>query len=628
MDLLRLTTAGSVDDGKSTLIGRLLYDAKAIFEDQLDAVAQASKSRGKGDLDLALLTDGLRAEREQGITIDVAYRYFATPTRKFIIADTPGHVQYTRNMVTGASTADLAIVLVDARRGVLTQSKRHGFIASLLGIEHLVVCVNKMDLVDYDETVFAAIEDAYTDFSAKLDIQDIVFIPVSALHGDNVVDRSDQMPWYSGATLLHYLDHVNVAADQNLVDFRFPVQTVIRPDQHFRGYAGTVASGVVRPGEPVVTLPAGTTSHIKDVVTFDGALDEARAGQAVVLTLEDDIDVGRGAMLARPGNLPQVASELEAMVCWMGEEPLDPSRRYLLQHTTREVQALVDEVVYRVDVDTLHRETVATLALNDIGRVRLAVAQPLFFDPYTRNAETGAFILVDPFSNATVAAGMIRGAARTLEEVAQPAREEERTSPHVVWEEPGVPRAAREARNGHQAAIVWFTGLSGSGKTTVAQALEQRLFAAGVQTAHLDGDRLRHGLSSDLGFLPSDREENLRRVGEVSRLLFESGLVVLCSFVSPYRASRESIRALFPEKRFIEVFVDVSLEVAKERDPKGLYEKAEKGEIESFTGVSAPYEAPEAPALVLQTDKESVEESVKKVWAVLVDAGIIPAQPA
>ncbi|MGB3544964.1 sulfate adenylyltransferase subunit CysN, partial [Rubrivirga sp.] len=422
MDLLRFTTAGSVDDGKSTLIGRLLYDSKSIFEDQLAAVEDASKARGMTDDDdvpnLALLTDGLRAEREQGITIDVAYRYFATPRRKFIIADTPGHVQYTRNMVTGASTADLAIILLDAKRGVQTQSRRHGFIASLLGIPHVVVAVNKMDLVDYDEAVFDRIRDAYTEFAAKLDVRSLEFIPVSALRGDNVVDRSNRMPWYQGSTLLHYLEHVNVAGDLNLRDFRFPVQTVIRPDQSFRGFAGTVASGVVRPGDEVLALPAGTRSRVQAVTTFDGDLDEGRAGEAVVVTLEDEIDVSRGDMVVRPQNLPQVETGLEAMVCWMSETPLQPDRHYLLRHTTREVKAFVDQVVYRVDVDTLHREDVPTLALNDIGRVRITTAAPLFFDPYRVNHETGAFILIDAFSNATVAAGMIRGAAQSADEVA------------------------------------------------------------------------------------------------------------------------------------------------------------------------------------------------------------------
>ena len=642
MDLLRFTTAGSVDDGKSTLIGRLLYDTKSIFEDQMAAVEEASRTRGMTDDDdvpnLALLTDGLRAEREQGITIDVAYRYFATPKRKFIIADTPGHVQYTRNMVTGASTADLAIVLLDAKRGVQTQSKRHGFIASLLGIPHIVVAVNKMDLVDYRQDVFDAIRREYLDFTAKLDVTDIEFIPVSALRGDNVVDRSDAMPWYEGATLLHHLEHVNVAGDRNLRDFRFPVQTVIRPDQSFRGFAGTLASGAIRPGEEVLALPAGTRSRVQTVTTFSGDLDQAQAGDAVVLTLEDEIDVSRGDMLVRAGNLPQVETSIEAMVCWMAEEPLQRDRHYLLRHTTREVKAFVDALVYRVDVDTLHRESAETLGLNDIGRIRVTTAAPLFFDPYRVNHETGAFVLIDPYSNATVAAGMIRGAVQSADEVASRAARLERSadaalaagltrpvSPNVTWEGLNVPREAREARQGHQAAVLWFTGLSGSGKSTVARALERGLFEAGVRTMLLDGDQVRHGLSGDLGFSPDDRRENVRRVGEAARLFFESGAVTLCTFVSPYRADRDRVRALVPEGRFFEVFVDVDVETARARDPKGVYAKAARGEIEGLTGVSAPYEAPEAPEVTLPTKDLSVAEAVAAVRQALVDAGILPA---
>ncbi len=646
MDLLRFTTAGSVDDGKSTLIGRLLYDSKSIFEDQLEAVEEASKSRGMdedGIPNLALLTDGLRAEREQGITIDVAYRYFATPRRKFIIADTPGHVQYTRNMVTGASTADLAVILVDAKRGVQTQSKRHAFIASLLGIPHVVVAVNKMDLVDFSEEVFDAIVDEFTAFADKLDLRDVDFIPVSALRGDNVVDRSEAMPWYQGSTLLHHLEHVNVSGDRNLRDFRFPVQTVIRPDQTFRGFAGTIASGTIRPGEEVLALPAGTRSTVTAVTTFEGDLDEGRAGEAVVVTLADEIDVSRGDMLVRPGNLPTVGTAVEAMMCWMAEEPLQPNRHYILRHTTREVKAFVDQIVYRVDVDTLHREDAEALGLNDIGRVRVTTAAPLFFDPYRQSKPTGAFILIDPYSNATVAAGMIRGASQSPDEVAGRAAQLERSadaasaegtsgeaeapdrevSPNVVWEGLNIPRAEREAKQGHQAAVLWFTGLSGSGKTTVAREVERRLFDAGIKTMLLDGDQVRHGLSGDLGFSPADRRENNRRVGEVARLFFETGAVTLCTFVSPYRADRDRVRDLVPAGRYFEVFVDVDVETAKERDPKGIYAKAEAGEIPNLTGISAPYEAPEQPELTLKTGEMSVDEAVGTVLAMLAEAGVV-----
>ncbi len=638
MDLLRFTTAGSVDDGKSTLIGRLLYDSKAIFEDQLDAIEQASLNRGEDGVNLALLTDGLRAEREQGITIDVAYRYFATPKRKFIIADTPGHVQYTRNMVTGASTADLAVVLIDARHGVLTQSKRHGFIASLLRIPHVVVAVNKMDLVEFSQEVFAKIEREYTAFSAKLDITDITFIPVSALKGDNVVDRSEHMDWYHGPTFLHHLEHVNIASDRNLIDFRFPVQAVIRPHQNFRGYAGTIVSGVIRPKEEVMALPSGKTSRIKEVTTFEGDLGEAGAGTPVVITIEDEIDISRGDMLVRPGNIPQVDNEVGAMICWMSEEPLDRNRHYVLQHSTREVKAFVDEVSYRVDVDTLHREDADTLQLNDIGRVQITTAQPLFFDPYRVNQETGAFILVDPFSHNTVAAGMIRGATRTAEEVGeraahlsrsalQEARKELR-SPNVVWEGLNIPREEREAAGKHGAAVVWFTGLSGSGKTTVARVLERRLFGAGVKTMLLDGDYVRHGLCGDLGFSASDRAENIRRVGEVARLFFEQGSVVLCTFVSPYSEDRARARALVPESRFFEIFVDVDLDTARDRDPKGLYAKSDQGEIANLTGVTSPYEAPANPELMLKTADMSIEEAADVVLEALKSAGIIKSNHA
>ena len=638
MDLLRFTTAGSVDDGKSTLIGRLLYDSKSIFEDQMEAVAEASKDRGMDDdgvPNLALLTDGLRAEREQGITIDVAYRYFATPRRKFIIADTPGHVQYTRNMVTGASTADLAVILVDAKRGVQTQSKRHAFIASLLGIPHVVVAVNKMDLVDYSEEVFDAIVDEFSAFAGKLDLRDIDFIPVSALKGDNVVDRSENMDWYEGSTMLHHLEHVSLTGDKNLRDFRFPVQTVIRPDQTFRGFAGTVASGAIRPGEEILALPAGTRSTVESITTLNGDLDEARAGEAVVLTLTDEIDVSRGDMLVRPQNVPEVETGIEAMMCWMAEEPLQSNRHYILRHTTREVKAFVDEIVYRVDVNTLHREDSDTLQLNEIGRVRVTTAAPLFFDPYRQAKATGAFVLIDPYSNATVAAGMIRGAAQSPDEIAGRAARLERSadaaaasearqvSPNVVWEGLNIPREEREAAQGHQAAVLWFTGLSGSGKTTVAREVERRLFDSGIKTMLLDGDQVRHGLNGDLGFSAGDRRENVRRIGEVARLFFESGAVTLCTFVSPYRTDRDRVRALVPEGRFIEIHVDVDVETAQERDPKGIYAKAQAGEITNLTGIDAPYEAPEAPELTLKTADQSVQDAVEAVLAALAEAGIV-----
>ncbi|HEX5726022.1 MAG TPA: adenylyl-sulfate kinase [Longimicrobiaceae bacterium] len=613
-DLLRFTTAGSVDDGKSTLIGRLLYETGAVPEDQLEAVHAASRRRGESYLNLALLTDGLRAEREQNITIDVAYRYFATPRRRFIIADTPGHLQYTRNMVTGASTAELAVVLVDARKGVLTQSRRHGFLSSLLGIPHVVVAVNKMDLVDYAEEVFEAIAAEYRDFSARLEVPDLAFVPVSALYGDNVVEKSARMPWYAGATLLHHLETVNVGAGRNLVDFRFPVQYVVRPHQDFRGLAGRVASGTVGPGEEVVVLPGGRTSRVRSVETADGPLAEAVAGDSVLLTLEDELDVGRGDMVVRRRNLPTVAAHLDALVCWLGERPLDPAAAYLLVHTTRTVQAFVTEVVYRIDVDTLHREPARTLEMNDIGRLQLAAAQPLCFDPYARNHATGSFILVDPHTHATVAAGMIRGEAQA------PPRA---VSPDVAWEEWNVPRAEREARNGHRAAVLWFTGLPGSGKSTIARALERSLFAAGCQTMLLDGDQVRHGLCGDLGFSAADRAENLRRAGEAARLFFEQGSIVLCTFVSPFAADRERVRRLLPPGRFLEVHVRASVETCAARDPKGLYARAARGELAGLTGVDAPYEAPDAPEIVADTEAEDVDAIASAILQRLRDEGIL-----
>ncbi len=626
MDLLRFTTAGSVDDGKSTLIGRLLLDTKNIFEDQLEAVERASRLRGEDYVDLALYTDGLRAEREQRITIDVAYRFFATPRRKFIIADTPGHIQYTRNMVTGASTAELAIILIDAQKGVVTQSKRHGFIASLLQIPHVLVAVNKMDLVGYDEGVFQRIAADYSAFASKLSAPSLTFIPISALLGDNVVQRSAAMPWYDGPSLLHHLEHVNVGASRNLVDFRFPVQMAVRPSAGFRGFAGQIASGVIRPGEEVVVLPSGRASRVRSIVAYDGELAEAAAGDSVLLTLEDEIDVSRGDMIVRAGNLPQASSTLQCTLCWMSEEPLDPRTPYILQHTTRQVRAHVDQLTYRIDVDTLHREPAQTLGLNEIGRARLTTTQPLFFDSYQINRATGNFILIDPYSNNTVAAGMIRRADQEVADLTVanlPEKLATVRSSNVVWERTAISQEQRQQRHGHQAAVLWFTGLSGSGKSTIARLLERRLWAAGCETFYLDGDNVRHGLNGDLGFSPADRKENIRRVGEVARLAFEHGHLVLCTFISPFRADRRFARSLLPEGRFVEVYVKCDLEVAKRRDPKGLYAKALAGEIKEFTGVSSPYEEPEAAELVVESDLISAEDAVEAILAELAACGII-----
>src|SRR6056297_710890 len=626
MDVLRFTTAGSVDDGKSTLIGRLFYDTQQIFEDKLEEIKRNTQ-RDDDELELALLTDGLRSEREQGITIDVAYRYFSTPNRKFIIADTPGHEQYTRNMVTGASTASLAVELIDARNGVIEQTRRHAFIASLLQIPYMIVAVNKMDLVDYSEERFREIVEEFQAFSDELDIKDITFIPISALKGDNVVEESDNMSWYKGSTLLHRLETVRPEADRNQVDFRFPVQNVIRPHQDFRGFAGQVASGKIRPGEEIVELPSKRTSHVESITTLDGEMEEAGPGDSVVISLTDEIDVSRGSMLVRSRNRPEaVTRQVDADLCWMNEEAMRKDRPYVLQHTTRRTQAYVSKIVYRTNVETFHREEAETFELNDIGRVELETADPLFIDPYKMNRSTGSFILIDPDTNDTVAAGMIRGEAEDVapygghETVTS---EERETSPNVVWEGLNIPREEREEKNDHKAAVVWLTGLSGSGKSTIGKKLEERLFERDCQTMLLDGDNVRHGLSGDLGFSPNDRKENIRRVGEVARLFFEQGNVTLCTFISPYQEDRDRARELVDEDRFFEVHVDCPLEVCKERDTKGLYEKAEKGEIANFTGVSAPYEAPDNPEVVVHSDEDDVDACVDQIIAALEENGII-----
>lgn len=626
--LLRLVTTGSVDDGKSTLIGRLLYETKAVYEDQLAAVERTSKKKGQDDVDLSLLLDGLSAEREQGITIDVAYRYFETATRKFIIADCPGHEQYTRNMVTGASTAELAIILIDARNGVMTQSRRHGLLVSLLQVPHLVVAVNKMDAVGYSQAVFDEIVATYEAFSDKLDIHDITYIPVSALKGDNVTEKSANMPWYDGAPLLHHLEHAHVSQDRNLIDTRFPVQYVIRPHQDFRGFAGRMISGTFRPGEEIVALPSGRTSRIKSIVTYDGDVQEAFPPQSVTLTLTDEVDISRGDMIVRKNNLPQVSNNISATLCWMSErDPLSLNTSYYLKHTTRTVRAFVSRIVYKIDVNTLHREQADTLHLNEIARIELKTSLPLFFDSYKANRGTGSFILIDPVTQNTVAAGMIREAVRTIDEVVEKpstqAETPQKKSPNTIWAGWNIPREQRETRHGHQGAVLWLTGLSGSGKSTVAKRLEKQLFDSGCQTMLLDGDLLRHGLNGDLGFSDRDRSENIRRAAEVARLFFEAGHLVICTFISPFIKDRAFARGLVADGRFFEVFVKCDLEVCKRRDPNGLYKKALSGEIKEFTGISSPYEAPETPELIVETDLQSVDDIVERIVALLRERQII-----
>ncbi|MCG8525430.1 MAG: sulfate adenylyltransferase subunit CysN [Opitutales bacterium] len=603
-DMLRFLTCGSVDDGKSTLIGRLLYDSQMIYEDQLAAVMKDSKVHGTTDeeFDPALLTDGLKAEREQGITIDVAYRYFSTERRSFIICDSPGHEQYTRNMATGASHCDLAIVLIDARHGVMAQTKRHSFIASLLGIKHLVVAVNKMDAVDYSEEVYEQIRKDYVAFAAKFENINIHFIPMSALKGDNVVERSENMDWFDGRPLLSYLENVEVAADRNLIDFRFPVQYVLRPNLNFRGFAGTIVSGVVRVGDAISVNPSGKTTKVKEIVTYDGKIDEAFAPMAVTLTTEDEVDISRGDILSHPNNRPHTESGFDAQVVWMNEVSLKSGKNYLMKAGTQTVPVTLDGVRYKFDINNLNREDTDTLEMNEIGRIGFTAHRAFSFDTYSRIQKTGSFILIDQLSNATVAAGMI---------IEQRAQEKKEVSGehNINWEKGMVSQEERETLMGHKASTIWLTGLSGSGKSTIAQILESKLVAAGKKAYILDGDNIRHGLNRDLGFKPEDRKENIRRIAEVAALLNDAGIIVITAFISPYQEDRDMARSIVNRRLedssgsvFHEIHVDTPIEVCEARDVKGLYAKARKGEIQNFTGITAPYEVPESPELSVSTE--------------------------
>jgi bifunctional enzyme CysN/CysC len=613
-EMLRIATAGSVDDGKSTLIGRLLYETKSIFEDQLESIERTSQKRGDEGTDLALLTDGLRAEREQGITIDVAHRYFATPKRKFVIADTPGHIQYTRNMVTGASNANLALLLVDARKGVLEQTRRHALLSSLLRVPHLVLCVNKMDLVDYDCHVYEEIREEFTNFAAKLEITDLTFVPISALAGDNVVTRSPNMTWFEGQPLLGQLEDVHIASDRNLVDNRFPVQYVIRPqtgpDRDYRGFAGSVVGGIFSTGDDVMVLPSKRTSKIAGIDTPTGPVTEAFPPM-------DEIDISRGDMICRPSNQPTSQQTFEAMICWFDETTtLQTGIPYQLKHTTKWVAAEVEALRYQLDVDTLHSDrTAQTLEVNDIGRVAIHTASPLFFDTYRLNRTTGSFILVDPSSDLTVAAGMIIGASGETAEVPLPV-DEAPVATNITFHPSRLTREERWGALKTSGATVWMTGLSGSGKSTIATAVEHTLVSSGQAAFMLDGDNLRHGLNSNLGFSPEDRAENVRRVGEMAKTLAEAGTVSIVSLVSPYAADRDKVRAAHESAGipFYEVFVDTPLAECERRDPKGLYAKARAGEITDLTGVGSPYEAPATPELVTDPD---LETAVRQVIALL-----------
>ncbi|MBD5802695.1 Bifunctional enzyme CysN/CysC [Azoarcus sp. Aa7] len=610
--LLRFITCGSVDDGKSTLIGRLLYESKMLFEDQLAAVEADSKKYGtQGDaIDFALLVDGLAAEREQGITIDVAYRFFSTDKRKFIVADTPGHEQYTRNMVTGASTADAAILMVDARKGILTQTRRHSYLISLLGIRHVVVAVNKMDLVDYSEKVYRQIVQDYRVFAAQLGLADVTFIPMSAFKGDNITGPSETMPWYRGTTLMGYLETVEVDDTRmQRTPFRLPVQWVNRPNLDFRGFAGTVASGAIAPGDRIRVQPSGKESTVARIVTRDGDLDRAVAGQSITLTLADEVDISRGDVISTVEAPAEVADQFECTITWMHDEPMLAGRPYLLKIGAKTVTATVTDIKYQVNVNTLEHVAAKTLELNAIGVCNLSLDRPVAFDPHRDNRDTGGFILIDRLSNTTVGAGLLHFALRRAH--------------NIHLQHVDVDKAARAALKHQKSCMLWFTGLSGAGKSSIANLVEKKLHALGHHTYLLDGDNVRHGLNKDLGFTDADRVENIRRVAEVAKLMVDAGLVVLTAFISPFRSERQMARALVGEGEFVEIFVDTPLEVAEQRDVKGLYKKARRGELKNFTGIDSPYEAPEDAEIRLETTRLSLEAAADAVIAALRQRGII-----
>jgi len=609
--LLRFLTCGSVDDGKSTLIGRLLYDTKLIFEDQLVTLEKDSRKHGTtgDDFDFALLVDGLEAEREQGITIDVAYRFFTTDKRSFIVADTPGHEQYTRNMATGASNSDLAVILIDARKGVLTQTKRHSYICSLLGIRHVVVAVNKIDLVDHSGATFHRILADYLEFARGLHFQSIAAIPMSARFGDNVTSHSTKMPWYEGPTLLEHLEGIDIDRDVLAKPFRLPVQWVNRPNLDFRGFSGTVASGTIRPGDRVTVAASGKESTVARLVTYDGDLQEARPGDPVTITLTDEIDVARGDVLSRNTERPEVTDQFAAHILWMSDEPMLPGRSYLIRIGTKFVPARITALKHKVDVNTLEHLAGRTLALNEIGFCNVSTSLPVAFDPYDENRETGAFIVIDRFTNSTAGAGMVSFGLRR--------------ATNVHRQDLLVDKAARARLNGHRPAILWFTGLSGSGKSTIANLVEQALHRRGVHTYMLDGDNVRHGLNRDLGFTDADRVENIRRVGEAAKLFVDAGLVVLCSFISPFRAERRMVRELVGGNEFLEIYVDTPIEECVRRDPKGLYARAVKGQIKNFTGIDSPYEAPEHAEITIRTGETTADHAAASVIHMLEERGVL-----
>ena len=613
--LLRFITCGSVDDGKSTLIGRLLYESKMLFEDQLAAVEADSKKWGtQGDqIDFALLVDGLAAEREQGITIDVAYRFFSTDKRKFIVADTPGHEQYTRNMVTGASTADVAVLMVDARKGVLTQTRRHSYLVSLLGIRQVVVAINKMDLVDYSEKVFRSIVEDFSAFAAQIGLDSVTFIPLSAFRGDNIIAPSEAMPWYHGTTLMGYLETVEVdEARMQRAPFRLPVQWVNRPNLDFRGFAGTIAGGAIRPGDRVRVQPSGRESTVARIVTRDGDLPLAVAGQSVTLTLADEVDISRGDLISTVDAPAEVADQFETTIVWMHDEPMLPGRPYLLKIGAKTVTATITDIKYQVNVNTLEHIAAKKLELNAIGVCNLSLDRPIAFDPYQVNRDTGGFILIDRLSNNTVGAGLLHFALRRAH--------------NIHLQHVDVDKQARSNLKRQKSCILWFTGLSGAGKSSIANLVEKKLHALGHHTYLLDGDNVRHGLNKDLGFTDADRVENIRRVAEVAKLMVDAGLIVLTAFISPFRSERRMARTLVEEGEFVEIHVDTPLEVAESRDPKGLYKKARRGELKNFTGIDSPYEAPESPEIRLDTASQTVEEVADQVLSYLLQRGILESK--
>jgi bifunctional enzyme CysN/CysC len=621
-ELLRFITCGSVDDGKSTLIGRLLYDSKMIYEDQLAQLENESKVHGTtgGKFDPALVTDGLRAEREQGITIDVAYRYFSTAKRKFIIADTPGHEQYTRNMATGASTADLAIILIDARHGVLTQTKRHSFIVSLLGIRHVVVTINKMDLVNYSQARFDEICEDYKQFVSRLDLPDLHFIPLAALHGENVVDPSPNMPWYRGNTLMNFLESVYIGSDRNLEDFRLPIQYVNRPNLDFRGFCGTIASGILRKGDEIMVLPSKRTSRVKRLVTQDGDLDEAFCPQSITVVLDDEVDCSRGDMIVRPGNIPKSSNQFDATIVWLNADALLPGKSYLFKHTSQTIPGQIDSLRYRVDVNTLHRSPAPELQLNEIGRCSITLSQSIYFDAYKRNRSTGAFIIIDRLTNATVGAGMITDRDTARPKAAWESTEQDSAKTESMTE---VNPQERSARFGQSPATVLFTGLTGTGKSTIARAVERALFDQGRAVMVLDGEKMRNGVNQDLGYSVEDRSENLRRSAHIARIMNDAGLICLAAFVAPSESIRARVAELVGKDKFFVVHLTADEQVRIARDSKGHYAKAQAGVLPNFPGVSALYEAPEKADLVVDSGKNSLESCVEQVLQLLTQRGVL-----